>query len=76
MKVVDMFGSGVPVLAKNFACISELVEDKKNGYLFDTSKELADQLIRLATGFPTHCNVSFLITTHALLLYFAILIFL
>lgn len=45
MKVVDMFGCGVPVLARNFACINELVRDGINGRVFDTPEELAQQLI-------------------------------
>lgn len=45
MKVVDMFGCGVPVLAKGFACISELVKDGKNGRVWNTPEELGQQLI-------------------------------
>lgn len=56
MKVVDMFGSGLPVLAKRFACIGELVEEGQNGRLFDTPLELSQQLLTLATGFPQHCH--------------------
>ncbi|WWC90894.1 uncharacterized protein L201_005831 [Kwoniella dendrophila CBS 6074] len=52
MKVVDMFGSGIPVLAKNFACIDELVKDGKNGKVFESGKELGEQLIRVLKGFP------------------------
>lgn len=45
MKVVDMFGCGLPVLARNFACLNELVEDGVNGRVFDNADELADELI-------------------------------
>ncbi|KAE9420228.1 hypothetical protein Angca_009496, partial [Angiostrongylus cantonensis] len=54
MKVVDMFGAGIPVLAKRFNCIGELVQDGQNGHLFDTATDLFQQLYTLATGFPTH----------------------
>lgn len=45
MKVVDMFGCGLPVLAKSFPCIAELVRDGKNGRVFETGDELGDQMI-------------------------------
>jgi beta-1,4-mannosyltransferase len=34
MKVVDMFGSGIPVLAFEFPAISELVKSGENGFTF------------------------------------------
>lgn len=34
MKVVDMFGAGLPVLAVEYNCINELVKNDKNGYTF------------------------------------------
>lgn len=43
MKVVDMFGAGLPVLALNFPAMSELVTEE-NGRLFSLKEELADQL--------------------------------
>eukprot|EP00980_Cylindrotheca_fusiformis_P028115 scaffold22581_cov123-Cylindrotheca_fusiformis.AAC.12 len=44
MKVLDLFGCGVPVCARNFDCISELVQNDVNGRLFETSLELEEQL--------------------------------
>ena len=44
MKVVDMFGCGIPVCSANYSCVNELVHDQKNGLLFDDSSELASQL--------------------------------
>ncbi|OLY84517.1 Chitobiosyldiphosphodolichol beta-mannosyltransferase [Smittium mucronatum] len=44
MKIVDMFGCGLPVLAYNFKCIGELVSNGVNGYIFNDSDELADQI--------------------------------
>ncbi|ORY35370.1 hypothetical protein BCR39DRAFT_509121 [Naematelia encephala] len=52
MKVVDMFGCGVPVLARGFMAIGELVKDGKNGRVFETGAELGQQLIDTLTGFP------------------------
>jgi beta-1,4-mannosyltransferase len=45
MKVVDMFGCAVPVLAKGFACIDELVKHGENGLVFDTGEQLGEQMI-------------------------------
>ncbi|OAV97304.1 hypothetical protein, variant [Puccinia triticina 1-1 BBBD Race 1] len=51
MKVVDMFGCRLPVCARNFNCISELVKHGQNGLVFDSAVELSEQLKELLTGF-------------------------
>ncbi|KAJ4717399.1 UDP-glycosyltransferase TURAN [Melia azedarach] len=56
MKVVDMFGCGLPVCAVSYSCIEELVKVEKNGILFSSSSELADQLLMLFKGFPDECD--------------------
>ncbi|OAO11747.1 chitobiosyldiphosphodolichol beta-mannosyltransferase [Blastocystis sp. ATCC 50177/Nand II] len=56
MKVVDMFGAGLPVCAMDFSCISELVHDGENGMVFKTKEELATQLYSLLSGFPQHAE--------------------
>lgn len=53
MKVLDMFGCQVPVCAVNFACLSELVDDKVNGRIFETSGQLADVLWTLLSPLMT-----------------------
>ena len=44
MKIVDMYGCGLPVCAVDYACIQELVDPQKTGYLFRTSDELSGLL--------------------------------
>ncbi|VDN02821.1 unnamed protein product [Thelazia callipaeda] len=56
MKAVDMLGCGLPVVAKRFSCIGELISDGHNGRLFDTSHELSQIIKSLTCGFPLHCN--------------------
>jgi beta-1,4-mannosyltransferase len=45
MKVLDLFGAGVPVAALDYGpCLRELVRDGENGWLFDSSEALAVRL--------------------------------
>jgi beta-1,4-mannosyltransferase len=48
MKVVDMFGAGIPVLAIHYKTIHELVKNGENGYVFKTTEELAQQIKAIA----------------------------
>ncbi|KAF3443073.1 hypothetical protein FNV43_RR16994 [Rhamnella rubrinervis] len=45
MKVVDMFGCGLPVCAVSYSCIKELVQVDTNGALFSSSSKLVDELL-------------------------------
>ncbi|KAH9994383.1 glycosyltransferase family 33 protein [Russula vinacea] len=57
MKIVDMFGCGVPVCALDFACLSELVINDTNGVIFQNAGGLVDHLENLLEGFPNAPNL-------------------
>ncbi|XP_054923879.2 chitobiosyldiphosphodolichol beta-mannosyltransferase [Dermacentor andersoni] len=52
MKVVDMFGCGLPVCAIDYPCLRELVKPGETGLVFETSSELCQQICDLLEGFP------------------------
>ncbi|CAH0398939.1 unnamed protein product [Chilo suppressalis] len=54
MKVVDMFGAGLPVCAFDFECLHELVQDGVNGYTFKSSDELSKLIVRWFVNFPNN----------------------
>jgi hypothetical protein len=51
-KVLDMFGSAVPVCAVSFPALPELVQNGSNGIIFRTASELSAHLFRLFCDFP------------------------
>jgi len=53
MKIVDMFGCGLPVCALDFTCLNELVKDGKNGLVFTSAFKLSQQIETLLTSFPS-----------------------
>ncbi|XP_014237472.1 chitobiosyldiphosphodolichol beta-mannosyltransferase [Trichogramma pretiosum] len=52
MKIVDMFGCGLPVCAINFPCLSELVRDNENSLVFTNSEELTEHFKTWFRNFP------------------------
>jgi len=56
MKVVDFFGSGLPVVAVAFDCLGELVKHGVNGVVFEDAPALAVRLKGLLAGFPHRCD--------------------
>ncbi|XP_050069912.1 chitobiosyldiphosphodolichol beta-mannosyltransferase [Anopheles maculipalpis] len=54
MKVVDMFGCGLPVCAVHFDCIDELVKHGENGFVFQHHQELAEQIGHWFYDFPSN----------------------
>ena len=52
MKVVDMFGTGLPVCQVDYKCIDELVQHRKNGFIFKDAKELSSNIQELLQDFP------------------------
>ncbi|KAK1216722.1 mannosyltransferase [Marasmius sp. AFHP31] len=58
MKVVDMFGCGIPVCALNFKCLPELVRHGQNGLVFDDAAQLAEQMESLLLSFPNAPRLS------------------
>ncbi|XP_049874252.1 chitobiosyldiphosphodolichol beta-mannosyltransferase [Pectinophora gossypiella] len=52
MKVVDMFGAGLPVFAYEYKTLGELVQNDVNGFTFKNSDELAKMLVTWFEDFP------------------------
>ena len=58
MKVVDLFGAGVPVCAIDYgACLAERVRHGDNGLLFSTARQLSDVLFDLFETFPSDSSL-------------------
>lgn len=52
MKILDMYGAGLPVLAYYYPTIFELVKNGENGILFRSSSDLSAHLYRLYCDSP------------------------
>ncbi|XP_064105122.1 chitobiosyldiphosphodolichol beta-mannosyltransferase-like [Macrobrachium nipponense] len=57
MKVVDMFGCGIPVVAIEYQALPELVHHNENGLIFKTKEELANLLQDWFRGFPKETEI-------------------
>ncbi|XP_066956691.1 chitobiosyldiphosphodolichol beta-mannosyltransferase [Macrobrachium rosenbergii] len=57
MKVVDMFGCGIPVAAIEYQALPELVHHNENGLIFKTKEELANLLQDWFRGFPKETEI-------------------
>lgn len=58
MKVVDMFGCGIPVLAYNYKAIGELVKEDFYGLTFQDAQDLSAKLTTLLKDFYVEDNCS------------------
>lgn len=52
MKVVDMLGAQLPVIAYDYGCLKELVQDYVNGVTFRNTEELSHAFLKLLKNFP------------------------
>ena len=41
-----MMGAGVPIIARRFGCISELIKNEENGFLYEEKDELIITLMK------------------------------
>ena len=58
MKIADMFGAALPVLAFDYGpCLKEQVREGENGLLFKDAESLADRLYELFKTFPRSAPV-------------------
>jgi beta-1,4-mannosyltransferase len=57
MKVVDLFGAGVPVCALDYgACLAERIRHGDNGLLFSNARQLAEVIFDLFETFPSESS--------------------
>ncbi|XP_022180428.1 chitobiosyldiphosphodolichol beta-mannosyltransferase-like [Myzus persicae] len=52
MKVIDMYGVGLPVCAYDFKCLKELVRHNENGLVFSNENQLALHIMTWFENFP------------------------
>ena len=57
MKLVDMFGSELPVAAYDYGCLSELVQSGRNGFTFTSREQLSQILFDTLRKFPSDLSI-------------------
>lgn len=57
MKILDLFGCGVPVVSLRFQAIGELVKEGVNGFTAGDAQEMSDRILEIFTDGKVYDNV-------------------
>merc|ERR1712224_1168219 len=56
MKIIDYFSAGLPVIARGFLALPELVIDEKNGYIIYSKDQLINKIVQICNGEEEYDN--------------------